>query len=321
MIASVVQWMTHSIGTLLPVNFENHSNVYVFGTKSIICLLLCSWSGGEFVDVLRRGNVTMETLDIILEAVRTAEEFSEMAGMPALSPKAVLVLSNFTKLVRFLFSEDLEYVNDFQVVIQKTSSHTPGRSAWTHTLGIWCLNPRVAFHGLSEIRSAILTSGTLTPMDSYESELAAPFQLRAELGHVIDTQKQVWVGTISQSPGGEKINTTFKYSDTFAVQDGIGESLLAYAQKIPNGTLCFFPSYSFLEKVCSHTQILANISQVTQRWQTTGLWQRLRSVKSLHIEPKGAGGDFAAMLSGKVTHITISGALLFALLQNCLDSL
>lgn len=203
------------------------------------------------MEVLNRGSVTAENFDTILACVASAEEHSEAQGKTGLSPKAMLVLTSFVKLIRFLFSNDMRFVNDFRVVIQKVSSHTPGRSAWTHSLGIWCLNPRVAFHGLADARAVVLTSGTLSPMDSFESELAAPFPLRAELGHVIDTQRQVWIGTISQGPHGERLNTTFKFSDTFAVQDALGESLLAYAKVIPNGMLCFFPSYTLLEKVCA----------------------------------------------------------------------
>jgi Rad3-related DNA helicase len=55
-------------------------------------------------------------------------------------------------------------------------------------LGFWCFNPAFAFKSLlkEEPRSIIFTSGTLTPLSSYESELDVPFPIKRETGHVVD---------------------------------------------------------------------------------------------------------------------------------------
>ncbi len=56
-----------------------------------------------------------------------------------------------------------------------------------------CLNPALGFKFLKNQvpRSLILTSGTLSPLKSFESELMIDFQVRLDNGHVIDTKKQV----------------------------------------------------------------------------------------------------------------------------------
>lgn len=250
--------------------------------------------------MLHRANVSAETFNTIVGATTVAEECAESGVHNSLTPKALVVLQGFVKLVRILFSNNSQFVNDFRVVIQKTSSHTPGRSAWTHTLGIWCRSPRVAFHGLADARAFILTSGTLSPMDSYASELGATFPLRAELGHVIDMERQVWVGVVSHGPNGEHLNTSFKNSDSFSVQDALGETLLAYIKKIPSGVLCFFPSYSLLDRIM-------------QRWKSTGLWSRLQSIKSVHVEPRASGAEFSAELTKYYNGAkSFTGAILLA---------
>ena len=76
-------------------------------------------------------------------------------------------------------------------------------------LCIWCMNAAVAFsqvpltmshHALLRsfvpqiarvCRSVILTSGTLSPLSSFASELGTEFKFRLESRHVVDMEKQV----------------------------------------------------------------------------------------------------------------------------------
>ena len=53
------------------------------------------------------------------------------------------------------------------------------------TLNFWCLNPGVAFSDFALTRSVILTSGTLSPMASFQSELGLEFKIQLEASHVI----------------------------------------------------------------------------------------------------------------------------------------
>lgn len=68
---------------------------------------------------------------------------------------------------------------------------------WLVQLQFMCLNPGVAFQELGSMaRNVVLTSGTLSPMSSFQSELSVPFQIQLEANHVIDS-KQVCRGTLS----------------------------------------------------------------------------------------------------------------------------
>ena len=61
------------------------------------------------------------------------------------------------------------------------------------SISLWCLHPGVGFEFIKsrEPRNVLLTSGTLAPLKSFESELTLEFPIKLENGHVIDTKAQV----------------------------------------------------------------------------------------------------------------------------------
>ena len=71
------------------------------------------------------------------------------------------------------------------------------------TLGFWCFNAGNSFRQITSLnpRSIILTSGTLTPMDSFEKELQTTFKIKLENKHVVDMD-QVMVSILSKGQHG-----------------------------------------------------------------------------------------------------------------------
>jgi hypothetical protein len=68
----------------------------------------------------------------------------------------------------------------------------PSSNRWGVALCLWCLNPAVVFKSLSEVaRSVLLTSGTLSPLDSFSGELGLNFHIKLEAPHVVDMHRQV----------------------------------------------------------------------------------------------------------------------------------
>lgn len=64
-------------------------------------------------------------------------------------------------------------------------------------LSFWCFSPGVSVQEIEkhDTHSIIMTSGTLSPLPSFISELRAPFPITLENSHVIDPH-QLWVGVI-----------------------------------------------------------------------------------------------------------------------------
>ncbi len=119
-----------------------------------------------------------------------------------------------------------------------------------------------------EAHSVILTSGTLSPINSFECELGAKFPLTLEAPHVIK-KEQIWIGSISNGPSNYLLNGVYKQLQTFQYHDEIGNSILRIIQHVPKGVLVFLPSYGLMEKLMS-------------RWEQTGTLQKVRSYDLFH---------------------------------------
>ncbi|KAA6389650.1 MAG: putative Fanconi anemia group J protein [Streblomastix strix] len=149
------------------------------------------------------------------------------------------------------------------------------------------LSPSVAFHSLTKALSIILTSGTLAPLVSFASELEAQFNQTLEAGHVVDMNKQVWVGTIprlltsnanieiQQQQQGKSImlQSTYQSTRDQNILDAYGESLLRLVQVVPAGMLVFFCSFSQCFLFLKH-------------WKRTGMLEQISQYKRLFLEPR-----------------------------------
>ncbi|XP_041851232.1 Fanconi anemia group J protein isoform X3 [Melanotaenia boesemani] len=296
------------------------------------------WSGKDILSIFHDSGITADTFNLLkqnLAAVLEKEECvglvngkKEMVEVPVMSAPTSAVLKNLFMVLDFLYRDNCRFAEDYRVALQKTYTWTnqvpadvpdaqgffvrqrPRHRQSTRikaavlTLSFWCLNPAVAFSDLSgSVHSIVLTSGTLSPMGSFSSELGVKFTIQLEANHVIN-KSQVWVGTVGAGPEGRKLRATFQHAETFAFQDEAGALLLHVCQVMAKGVLCFLPSYKMLDKL-------------RDRWTNTGLWEKLEQQKTVITEPRGGGkGDFDELLQTYYDAIKYSegrdGALLIA---------
>ncbi|PON34292.1 RAD3/XPD family [Parasponia andersonii] len=131
-----------------------------------------------------------------------------------------------------------------------------------------------------------LSGMTLSPLNSFSSELGLQFGASLEAPHVIDTDSQVWSAIIPSGQSNFPLNASYKTADGCAFQDALGKSLEEIFKIVPGGCLVFFPSYKLLEKL-------------HKRWCETGQWSHLNTIKSLFLEPRGGSQeDFESVLKG-----------------------
>ncbi|XP_039938680.2 Fanconi anemia group J protein isoform X1 [Hirundo rustica] len=296
---SLINWLQESSGQLVERAYETACKV---------------WSGKEMLSFLHKMGITEITFPILqnhLAAVLEKEENVSMHGreelieVPVVSPATQIVLKGLFMVLSCLFKEKSRFADDYRVALQQTytwmtenqrdDANTSSlftrpkhrknsrQKTLVHMLNFWCLNPAVAFSDLNEARTIVLTSGTLSPMDSFSSELGVKFSIQLEANHVI-RNSQVWVGTVGAGPNGRKLCATFQHTETFEFQDEVGALLLSVCQTLGQGILCFLPSYKMLDKL-------------KDRWMHTGLWGKLEDVKTVIAEPQGgAKSDFDELL-------------------------
>ncbi|KAJ2719424.1 Fanconi anemia group J protein [Coemansia sp. Benny D115] len=161
---------------------------------------------------------------------------------------------------------------------KKSANPSPGANPFIYTLAFWCLNPGVIFSKIeSQARSVILTSGTLSPLDSYATELQVNFASKLEALHVIDPSRFVTM-VIESGPLNTTLKGVYNNVNMFSFQDDIGESMCSIASCCPDGMLAFVSSYSLLDKLVS-------------RWKTTGVFERIQAQKQVFVEAKGASKE------------------------------
>ncbi|XP_037598373.1 Fanconi anemia group J protein [Cebus imitator] len=262
------------------------------------------WSGNEMLLNLHKMGITTATFPILqghFSAVLQKEEKispiyskEEAREVPIISASTQIMLKGLFMVLDYLFRQNSRFADDYKIAIQQTYSWTnqidiSDKNGWlvlpknkkrsrqktaVHVLNFWCLNPAVAFSDINgKVRTIVLTSGTLSPMKSFSSELGVTFTIQLEANHVIKNS-QVWVGTIGSGPKGRNLCATFQNTETFEFQDEVGALLLSVCQTVSQGILCFLPSYKLLEKL-------------KERWLSTGLWHKLELVKTVIVEPQG----------------------------------
>ncbi|KAI9246615.1 hypothetical protein BY458DRAFT_536872 [Sporodiniella umbellata] len=201
-----------------------------------------------------------------------------------LSNNSLSVVQTIFMVFGFLFRKDRSYTNDYRMVLMSrldpdNQSTQKKRSIvdpdWNFKLEFWCMNPGVIFQDMcASTKSVILTSGTLSPMDTFASELEISFQGKLEANHVIDPS-QVWVSCIPVGPSGTNLKGVYTVVEGTPYQDDVGEALYTISTKVPFGILCFLPSYKLLNTLMA-------------RWKKTGLLERLKKIKTVFQEPKGS---------------------------------
>ncbi|XP_008069038.1 Fanconi anemia group J protein [Carlito syrichta] len=262
------------------------------------------WSGNEMLLNLHKMGITTATFPILqghFSAVLQKEEKvspiqgkKETREVPIISASTQIMLKGLFMVLDYLFRQNSRFADDYKIAIQQTytwinqidisdknglfvlpkNKKRSRQKTAVHVLNFWCLNPAVAFSDINgKVRTIVLTSGTLSPMKSFSSELGVIFTIQLEANHVIK-DSQVWVGTIGSGPKGRNLCATFQHTETFEFQDEVGELLLSVCQTVSQGILCFLPSYKLLEKL-------------KERWLSTGLWHNLELVKTVIVEPQG----------------------------------
>lgn len=199
-------------------------------------------------------------------------------------------LSRIIQLVGILHHQCEDGGRDYRLVLTRTMDQSRGamrrRQAPKEigglvvvTVSVWCLNPGIIFRPIAtKSHSVVLTSGTLSPLDSFSTELGAKFPVSLEAPHVVNMQKQVLAGVLSTAPNGMPLKATYQQSGRPEFMDGVGEIILSMCSTVPDGLLVFFSSYSMMDKL-------------TVRWKETGIYEVMTRLKPHVEEPRTGGGE------------------------------
>lgn len=141
-------------------------------------------------------------------------------------------------------------------------------------LSYWCFSPGFGMKQLLEqnVRSIILTSGTLAPLKPLISELGIPIGTQLENPHIVKAN-QICVKIIPQGPDSTQLNSNYQNRDNPKYICSLGRTILSFTRVVPDGLLVFFPSYPIMNK-CQ------------EMWQSEGIWSSINNIKPIFVEPQ-----------------------------------
>ena len=248
------------------------------------------YPGDYIFEILKQAEITMDVKDTILDV---AQDVLRELVSPEAEQNASLTISNqsrnsnkygletFIKALQTIFGKSFNS-DSFKVhltVKNRQKSHFNVSSS--RQLSLWCFNPGLAISGLkNEVHAMILTSGTLSPLQSFSSELQIKFPIRLENKHLIK-KEQVYVGVLEKGPCSRILSSEYNVRSTNDYMKELGNSLVNIARRIPYGMLVFFASYKHMEDCVEfwHRNRLGNLTFMEQ----------LEKNKHVVSEPRGGG--------------------------------
>ncbi|XP_035238042.1 regulator of telomere elongation helicase 1 isoform X2 [Anguilla anguilla] len=251
---------------------------------------------GSFIyELFQRAQLTFVTKAAILEALEQIVGY--LAGRPGIFHNTS-GLQKLADIIELVFCAEppegsagkhiADNTKEFKVHIHRDTSHNRKKQAvdvWASSsskkqgniLSYWCFCPGFSMKELVRqgVRSIILTSGTLSPLSSFTSEMQIPFPVRLENPHVIQ-RDQIFVSVVDRGPDGVQLSSAFDRRFVPENMASLGNTIVNLGRVVPHGLLVFFPSYPVMDKTIEF-------------WRANGHADRIEKLKPMFVEPRGKG--------------------------------
>ncbi|CAH0399586.1 unnamed protein product [Chilo suppressalis] len=190
-------------------------------------------------------------------------------------------LSSLT-LVTHLATLVATYTKGFTIIIEPFDDKTPTVS--NPILHFSCMDSSIAMRPVfARFQSVIITSGTLSPLDMYPKIL--DFN-PVVMSSFTMTLARPCILPMIVSKGSDQVAISSKYEsrEDVAVIRNYGQLLVEIAASVPDGVVCFFTSYMYLESVVG-------------AWYDQGVVASLQRHKLLFIETQDSAETSFALLN------------------------
>ncbi|KAL9546912.1 hypothetical protein MBANPS3_006436 [Mucor bainieri] len=164
---------------------------------------------------------------------------------------------------------------DGRIVTSFGNAENPGV-----TIKYMLLNPADAFQPIvDEAKSVVLAGGTMEPISDFLHHLfpSVPESriTHFSCGHIIPPTSLATI-TLDAGPSGQPLIFNYESRQDMKLMDEVGITIANLCNVIPDGIVCFFPSFTYLD-------------QVYKRWETADngtILQRIEKKKKVFKEPR-----------------------------------
>ncbi|XP_066589764.1 general transcription and DNA repair factor IIH helicase subunit XPD isoform X1 [Prorops nasuta] len=174
------------------------------------------------------------------------------------------------------------YTKGFTIIVEPFDDKTP--TILNPVLHFSCLDSSIAIKPIFDrFQSVVITSGTLSPLDMYPKILN--FHPVVMSSFTMTLARPCLLPMIV-SRGNDQVAISSKYEtrEDVAVIRNYGQLLVEFAATIPDGLVCFFTSYLYMESVVA-------------AWYDQGVVDQLQRYKLLFIETQDSAETSLALLN------------------------
>ncbi|CAF0873173.1 unnamed protein product [Brachionus calyciflorus] len=209
-------------------------------------------------DIFSKVCIDRKPLRFCFERLRSLLKSLEVADVQNYS--ALVVLANFATMVS-------TYTQGFTIIIELPDDGRPVTSlssvnAPSPVLYFACLDASIAIKPVFDrFKSVIITSGTLSPLEIYPKLL--DFRA-ANMVSLPMTLARPVICPMIVGRGNDQVSISSRYEtrDDIAVIRNYGLLVVEMSNKVPDGIVCFFTSYSYMESTVSNWYVQGIIEQI-----------------------------------------------------------
>jgi DNA excision repair protein ERCC-2 len=141
------------------------------------------------------------------------------------------------------------YEKGFLLILEPFESETA--NVPNPVLHFTCLDASIAIKPVFDrFSSVIITSGTISPLDMYPKMLQ--FDTVVQQSYSMSLARQAFLPLIiTRGSDQVAISSKFEVRNDPSVVRNYGQILIEFSKITPDGLLCFFPSYLYLETITS----------------------------------------------------------------------
>mmetsp|Transcript_25104 Transcript_25104/g.64132 ORF Transcript_25104/g.64132 Transcript_25104/m.64132 type:complete len:817 (-) Transcript_25104:40-2490(-) len=163
-----------------------------------------------------------------------------------------------------------------------------------------CLDAAIAMRPvMKRFQSVILTSGTISPLEMYPKMLAMTNVVSTHSFQIQLDRRCICPMIVSRGSDQVPVSSRFALRDDPSVVRNYGQLLEDLVATVPDGMVCFFPSYAYMEKVI-------------KKWYETGVLARVMAKKLVFIETKDIVATTYALANFRLACDCGRGAVFFS---------
>lgn len=223
-------------------------------------------------DVQAKVCIERKPLRFCAERLASLLRTLEISDLADFSP--IILITHLATLVS-------TYTKGFTVIVEPFDDKTPTVS--NPILHVCCLDSSIAVKPIFDrFQTVVITSGTLSPLDMYPKILNFHPVIMSSFTMTL-ARPCLLPMIVSKGNDQVAISSKFETRDDNAVIRNYGQLLVEIAANVPDGIVCFFTSYLYLESVVAS-------------WYDQGVIDNLQRYKLLFIETQdSAETSFALM--------------------------